>query len=234
MDDNINDTINQLQWDKMPLIPTITQDSTSKEVLMLAYSSQESLRLTLESGFAHYFSRSKQRIWQKGEESGNTQEIVEIHIDCDNDTLLFVVRQIGQACHTGHKSCFYRQIYNETTRQDLPKLQAKKEIPYNVLDKLYHTLQGKKGADIATSYTALMYSKGENTIGKKIAEEAAEFAFALKDNNEGEIIYECADLLYHSLLALSYRDISPDRVMQELQRRFGISGIEEKKNRNKG
>lgn len=222
--------IDCIDWNKSPLIPVVTQDYDSLEVLMLAYLNSEALTLSIQSGVAHYFSRSKNRIWKKGEESGNIQTIKEVHIDCDNDAILFKVNQAGVACHTGNVSCFYRTIDFDDINIDLTKAKMI-DPPYSTIDKLYHILQDRKTQSKDVSYTASLYAKGENTIGKKIVEEASELAFAIKDNKSDEIIYECADLIYHTLVGLSYKDISPDRVMQELNRRFSISGLEEKAQR---
>ena len=296
--------LGKIAWDKSPLIPTIAQDSTTKEVLMLAYSSAESLKLTLEKGIAHYFSRSKNRIWQKGEESGNTQKISEIYIDCDNDAILFCVNQRGFACHTGNVSCFFKKVDLESLAidsQDLREIALDSpKNPYHIIDNLYHILQERKFESAEKSYTAKLYAKGQNAICKKIIEESGEVCFAIKDfcadksadsqslqseslcpnsslrgslseceNNEAihssanivdcheslrdagfasksrndktspnlpknhtdAVIYESADLIYHLLVGLSYCNISPSRVMDELKRRFGTSGIDEKNSR---
>jgi phosphoribosyl-ATP pyrophosphohydrolase/phosphoribosyl-AMP cyclohydrolase len=208
------------------LVPVIVQDVDSNEVLMLAYMNEEALNLTQKTGFAHYFSRSRNKIWKKGESSGNTQEVKEILVDCDNDTILLKVKQKGVACHTGRKSCFFTKL--DTKEKVLDKEQ---EIEYNFVDKLYHTLLDRKNKDPKTSYVASLYHKGENSILKKVAEEAAEFCFAIKDNNKDEIIYEAADLAFHTLVALAYKNIHPEAILEELKRREGVSGIEEKKNR---
>lgn len=225
---------NFINWEKNPLIPVIVQNIKDSKVLMLAYANKESFELSLKNGLAYYFSRSKKRIWKKGEESGNFQIIKKVYIDCDRDTILFIVEQNGVACHTGNLSCFFQEIKQENIKKldSLNNVNLAKNLPYSAIDKLYHILQDRKSQSDDSSYTAFLYQKGENGIGKKIAEEAAEFAFSLKDNNENEIIHECADLIYHILVGLSYRDISPDRVMQELENRFGLSGLEEKRNRN--
>jgi len=208
------------------LVPVIVQDVDSNEVLMLAYMNEEALNLTQKTGFAHYFSRSRNKIWKKGESSGNTQEVKEILVDCDNDTILLKVKQKGVACHTGRKSCFFTKF--DTKEKILDKEQ---EIEYNFIDKLYHTLLDRKNKDPNTSYVASLYHKGENSFLKKVAEEAAEFCFAIKDNNKDEIIYEAADLAFHTLVALAYKNIHPEAILEELKRREGVSGIEEKKNR---
>ena len=278
-------------------MPAVVQESSSGEVLMLAYMNEEALNLSLKTGFAHYFSRTKNRIWKKGEESGNTQAIDEIFLDCDNDTILLkVVQNGGVACHTGEKSCFFRKISGDSgesnlasdERQNLTQEQnlnqAKKPI-YGIIDEVYHAIIDRKlNADPQTSYVASLFKKGENAILKKVGEEATELVMACKDasarkneiarfssaandgqissnltqnenfakiSNESanqnsqtetsqnqkpktpteEIIYEAADLCFHSLVALALHGIHPDRIKAELARRFGLSGIEEKNSR---
>lgn len=223
--------LEKIEWEKMDdLIPVITQDSSSNEVLMLAYVNKEALELTLKTGFAHYFSRSKQRIWKKGESSNHTQKIVDIFLDCDNDTLLFKVIQDGVACHTGRKSCFFTNIQNEKIVEDVLVDTSK---TYSVIDSLYHTIQERKNEDTTKSYTAKLLKGDTNSMLKKIVEEAGEFCFAIKDKNKDEAIYEAADITYHVLVAMASLNIDPDRVKQELKRRFSISGIEEKNSRKK-
>ncbi|MDD3055756.1 MAG: bifunctional phosphoribosyl-AMP cyclohydrolase/phosphoribosyl-ATP diphosphatase HisIE [Aliarcobacter sp.] len=221
--------LNKIDWEKMDnLIPVITQDASTNEVLMLAYMNQEALELTINTSFAHYFSRSKQRIWKKGESSNHLQEVVEILIDCDNDTLLLKVNQAGVACHTGRKSCFFTNLNTNETISDIEISTAN---AYGIIDTLYHTIQEKKNDDPNKSYTAKLLQGKQNSMLKKIVEESGEFTFAIKDNDTQEIIYEAADITYHVLVALASKNISPDRVKQELARRFGISGIEEKNSR---
>lgn len=223
--------VNKIDWEKMNnLIPVITQDATTNEVLMLAFMNQEALELTIKTNFAHYFSRSKQRIWKKGESSKHLQEIVEILVDCDNDTLLLKVNQEGVACHTGRKSCFFTNLKTNETISDV---QIDTSSAYGVIDTLYHTILEKKNDDPTKSYTAKLLQGKQNSMLKKIVEESGEFTFAIKDNDTEEIIYEAADIAYHVLVALASKNISPDRVKQELARRFGMSGIEEKDSRTK-
>ena len=221
--------VNKVDWGKIDgLIPVITQDATTNEVLMLAYMNKEALELTIKTNFAHYYSRSKQRIWKKGESSNHLQEIVDILIDCDNDTILLKVNQEGVACHTGRKSCFFTNLNINETISDVEINTAN---AYGIIDTLYHTIQEKKNDDPSKSYTAKLLQGKQNSMLKKIVEESGEFTFAIKDNDEQEIIYEAADITYHVLVALASKNISPDRVKQELARRFGISGIEEKNSR---
>lgn len=223
------ENIDLIDWEKMEgLIPVVTQDVQTNEVLMLAYMNKEALELTLKTKKAHYFSRSKQRIWQKGESSGHTQEIEDILIDCDNDTLLLKVKQNGVACHTGRKSCFFTKL---ETKEEVSKVEVDTTAAYGVVDTLYHVIQDRKNDDPKKSYTAKLLKGKQNSMLKKIVEEAGEFTFAIKDNDTEEIIYEAADITYHVLVALASKNISPDRVKQELARRFGMSGIEEKNSR---
>jgi phosphoribosyl-ATP pyrophosphohydrolase/phosphoribosyl-AMP cyclohydrolase len=221
--------VEKIDWNKGDgLVPVIVQEYETNEVLMLAYMNKEALKLTLSTNFAHYFSRSKQRIWKKGETSGHTQEIKHIKLDCDSDTILIQVIQKGVACHTGRKTCFFTDI---KTEQITDEIQIDTTKVYGVIDTLYHTIQERKNSDPSQSYTAKLLQGKQNYMLKKIVEEAGEFTFAIKDNDTEEIIYEAADLLYHSLVALSSKDISPYRIKQELARRFGLSGIEEKNSR---
>lgn len=222
-------TIDKIDWQKISLLPVVVQDVKSNEVLMMAYMNKEALELSLKTRTAHYFSRSKQRIWKKGESSGHTQQIESFNIDCDNDTLLIKVVQHGVACHTGRRSCFFTELESGEIQSDV---EVSSEALYGVIDTLYHTIQERKNADPESSWTAKLLSKGDNTILKKVVEEAGEFSFAYKDNDEAEMIYEAADLTYHMLVALAAKNISPDRVKQELFRRFNMSGIAEKNSRD--
>ena len=224
----MQNTINKVDWEKSALLPVIVQEVGTDEVLMMAYMDKEALELSLSTKIAHYFSRSKQRIWKKGESSGHTQAIQEFLLDCDNDTLLIKVIQEGVACHTGRKSCFFTNI---ETGEAVSEIEVDSAAMYGVIDELYHIILDRKNADPETSWTAKLFAKGENTILKKIVEEAGELCFAVKDDNEEEIIYEAADLVYHCLVALGLKNISPDRIKQELARRFDMSGIVEKNSR---
>ncbi len=224
----MQEVLNRIDWEKQELLPVIVQDVVTNEVLMMAYMNQEALKLSLETKTAHYFSRSKQRLWKKGESSGHIQTIHSFNIDCDNDTLLIKVTQEGVACHTGRKSCFFTELESGDA---ISEVEVDTTSAYGVIDTLYHTIQERKNADPSESWTAKLLSKGENTILKKVVEEAGEYCFAHKDNDEEEMVYEAADLTYHMLVALASKNISPDRIKQELARRFNMSGIVEKNSR---
>ena len=220
--------IDTIDWQKIDLLPVVVQDVQNGEVLMMAYMDKEALELSLTTKIAHYFSRSKQRIWKKGESSGHIQTIHSFNIDCDNDTLLIKVTQEGVACHTGRRSCFFTELESGDV---VSEVEVNTDATYGVIETLYHTIQERKNADPTTSWTAKLFSKGDNTILKKVVEEAGEFCFAYKDNDEGEMVYEAADLTYHMLVALAAKNVSPDRIKQELARRFDMSGIAEKNSR---
>ena len=219
----------QIDWTKHNLLPAIVQDSKTKDVLMLAYMNQEAYELTLKTGFAHYFSRSKQRIWKKGESSGHTQKIVDVLIDCDADTILLLVEQEGVACHTGRKSCFFTSVKNN---KEVLEQEVNLEDTYSIVDILYHTILERKNDNATKSWTKKLLNNKELLLSK-IKEEAEELCTAINEEDDAQVIYEAADLLYHALVGLGYREVSPDRVKQELKRRFGTSGIEEKESRKK-
>ncbi len=226
----MQEALNRVDWEKIELLPVIVQEVSTNEVLMMAYMNREALELSLTTRVAHYFSRSKQRIWKKGETSKHTQSIHSFCLDCDNDTLLIKVTQKGVACHTGRSSCFFRELESGASNSEV---EVDTTLAYGVIDTLYHTIQERKDADPKSSWTAQLLSKGDNTILKKVVEEAGEYCFAHKDNDEPEMIYEAADLTYHMLVALASKNISPDRIKQELARRFNMSGIAEKSAREK-
>jgi phosphoribosyl-ATP pyrophosphohydrolase/phosphoribosyl-AMP cyclohydrolase len=219
--------IDTIDWNKNPLIPAITQDSTTKQILMCAYMNQKALNLSLDTGYMHYYSRSKQRIWKKGESSNHTQQIQKLYLDCDKDAIVAIIKQKGNACHTGEISCFFNDILENKELKTLDN----KESPYDILDELDNIIKDRKHASKDKSYTKLLFDKGDNHILKKVSEECGEFICAIKDNDEKEIIYEASDLIYHIMVAMQSKNISLDRVKNELKRRFSQSGIEEKNGR---
>ncbi len=246
-----------IKFDKDGLVPVITQDFYNKDVLMFAYANKEALQKTIQTGYAHYFSRSRKKLWKKGEESGNVQKIKQILFDCDEDCILYKVEQVGCACHTFHRSCFYREYFRDQIIEIQPQLDKNfKETIYNVenvilgdseespmkvdpshaskvtiLDELYKTILQRKKDMPQNSYTAKLFSDGLEKIAKKLNEETLEFLFALKENDKSHIIYEASDCLYHLLVALAYKEIPFDAILEELKRRRNFSGEFEKKTR---
>jgi len=201
----------EVNWNEDGLVPVVVQD-TDGSVLTLAYMDEEALELTLDSGKAHYYSRSKQRIRMKGEVSGNTQAVKDIKIDCDRDALLMKVEQKGAACHTGEKSCFYRELSEVVEPEsDIDySLNIMKELESLIRDRLENPKDG--------SYTCRLFDKGVDEISKKFGEESIEVILA-KDRSD--LIYESADMLYHFIVLLVINDITLKEVMSELEGRRG-------------
>ncbi|PRX29899.1 phosphoribosyl-ATP pyrophosphatase /phosphoribosyl-AMP cyclohydrolase [Orenia metallireducens] len=214
-------SIKNLKFDEKGLIPAIIQDAETKEVLMMAYMNEESLKNTIRTGRTCFWSRSRQELWWKGETSGHIQEVVEIDYDCDGDTLLLKVNQSGGACHTGHKSCFYRGIKREKDAEKVfdPKEVYKKSLDSDILDELYEVIKDRKENPKEGSYTSSLYKKGENSFLKKIGEEATEVVMAAKEKDQGEIIYEVADLVYHLMVMMVYYGVDLKEIYQELEDR---------------
>lgn len=201
--------IEKLKFDEKGLIPTIVQDYNTKQVLMLAYMNEESLKLSLEKGETYFFSRSRKEIWHKGETSGNTQKIKNIFYDCDGDALLIEVEPKGPACHTGNVSCFYRSFLGEVKNYDM-----------EILKKLYERVKDRKTNPVEGSYTNYLFEKGIDKILKKIGEETTEVVIASKNDSREEIVYEVSDLLYHLIVLLVDKGIKLEDVYGELGRRY--------------
>ncbi|NLI60317.1 MAG: bifunctional phosphoribosyl-AMP cyclohydrolase/phosphoribosyl-ATP diphosphatase HisIE [Clostridiales bacterium] len=212
-----------IKFNKQGLLPTIIQDAKSNEILMMAYMNRQSLEKTLETGITHFWSRSRQRLWQKGESSGNIQEVQEMYIDCDKDALLIKVNQKGVACHTGHKSCFYRPIIRDKVDEvRIEGIESKVSDMKNkslVLQKVYQTIVDRKENPKQGSYTNYLFDKGIDKMLKKVGEESAEVIIAAKNAVEGELVYEIADLLYHLMVVMAEQNISLDKIYDEMERR---------------
>ncbi|HKK00902.1 MAG TPA: bifunctional phosphoribosyl-AMP cyclohydrolase/phosphoribosyl-ATP diphosphatase HisIE, partial [Desulfuromonadales bacterium] len=195
----------------------------------------EAVDLTAASGRVHYYSRSRRKLWMKGESSGHVQTVKEIRFDCDADCLLISVGQEGAACHTGHHSCFYRVWEGEEARVDGEKTVDVASIyaRQDILDTLYHVIQERRQQSKESSYVASLFAKGLDKILGKIGEEATEAAVAGKGGDAEEVVCEVADLFFHTLVLLGYYDLPPERIYAELRRRFGLSGLEEKASRQK-
>ncbi|AIF50934.1 bifunctional phosphoribosyl-AMP cyclohydrolase/phosphoribosyl-ATP diphosphatase HisIE [Pelosinus sp. UFO1] len=210
-----------IKFDENGLIPAIIQEEETGKVLMLAYMNEESVRKTIETKVTWFYSRSRQSLWQKGETSGHVQHVKQIRYDCDGDTLLLQVEQIGVACHEGTLSCFSR-ILGDTKLQE-EKLVDTSEIygqsVATVLNELFHVINDRKRNPIAGSYTTYLFEKGQDKILKKVGEEAAETIIGSKNNSKEELLYEMADLWYHCLVLLVQHDVSLTELLEELQKR---------------
>jgi phosphoribosyl-ATP pyrophosphohydrolase/phosphoribosyl-AMP cyclohydrolase len=228
-----------LKFDKKGLIPAIAQDAKTGQVLMAAYMTRETLRMTLETGFAHYYSRSRRRIWKKGEESGHVQRVREIRLDCDGDALLLQVDQQKAACHLGYRSCFFRRLKGDL-KPSTPVMEQvfRPEAVYGaspqVLEAVYQTILERKKKRPRGSYVASLLHQGEDKILQKIAEEASEVLLSVKRRRREDIVYEVADLWFHTLVLLGARGIPLDRLWKEFQGRVGKRKAEYKKNGGKG
>jgi phosphoribosyl-ATP pyrophosphohydrolase/phosphoribosyl-AMP cyclohydrolase len=186
---------------------------------MLAYMDNESLKKSIEEGYTWFWSRSKKRLWKKGETSGNTQTIKEIRYDCDNDSILIQVEQKGEACHTGNRSCFYRVLDDPEKDIDFAKESPGKSGRADIIAELYGIIQNRMASGKEGSYTYSLHKKGLDEIMKKFGEEAIEVILAAKHQKKKDIIYEISDLLYHLLVFMAEQDIEPAEVFDELRSR---------------
>ena len=194
-----------IKFDENGLAPAIVQDAHTREVLMLAYMNEESLARTLETGETWFWSRSRNELWHKGATSGNTQEVVALTTDCDNDAIVVLVEPAGPACHTGARSCF--------------ELQLPEPQPGGLLRELYDIIKSRQEERPPGSYTTYLFDKGLDKILKKFGEEAAETIIAAKNEDKKQLVAETADLLYHLLVLLVARDVNLDNVRDELAQR---------------
>jgi phosphoribosyl-ATP pyrophosphohydrolase/phosphoribosyl-AMP cyclohydrolase len=185
------------------LVPAVVQDASSKQVLMLGYMNQEAIRTTFETGRVTFYSRTKQRLWTKGESSGNFLLVKEILLDCDGDTLLVKADPVGPVCHTGADTCFGENNHSHTA----------------FIDKLRATIKDRKNNPTDKSYTASLFAKGINKVAQKVGEEAVEIVIESKDNNKELFLGEAADLLYHYLVLLEAKGYELDEVMEVLMER---------------
>ncbi|GAB6066567.1 bifunctional phosphoribosyl-AMP cyclohydrolase/phosphoribosyl-ATP diphosphatase HisIE [Aquifex pyrophilus] len=202
----------ELKFNEEGLIPVIAQDYRTGEIRMVAYANEEAIKKTLETGYAHYYSRSRKRIWKKGETSGELQRVKEIRVDCDGDALIYVIEQEkNRACHTGERNCFFRTIDGKS---------VKKPLPFEVLPRLQEVIRERLKEKPENSYTAKLASEGRERVFQKFGEESVETLIALMKGKKEEIIYETADMLYTLILSLEMEGIDVKEVMEELIRRF--------------
>ncbi len=185
------------------LVPVVAQDRASGDVLMLAHANAEALARTAETGFAHFWSRSRRSLWMKGETSGNRLRVASIHADCDRDALLMVVVPEGPACHTGTRTCF-----GDATATAV-----------GVLDELRRVIEERRKSGGEGSYTARLFAKGLDHTLKKLGEEATELVLAAKGESDERLAEEAADLAFHLLVTLAHRGLGPERLLDVLRAR---------------
>lgn len=223
----------ELKFDREGLIPAIVQDAATGQVLMLAYMNREALERSLATGQTWFYSRSRRELWHKGATSGHYQHILSIAYDCDGDALLIKVRQEGVACHEGEFSCFHNSLVPGTgvfrspkggnTGEPASETEAGEAKPRavspdlgKILEDLFRVIKDRQAVRPEGSYTAYLFNQGQDKILKKIGEEAAEVIIASKNKTEAEVLYEMADLYYHSLVLMAYHGLEPGRLAEEL------------------
>jgi phosphoribosyl-AMP cyclohydrolase / phosphoribosyl-ATP pyrophosphohydrolase len=200
----------EVKFDERGLVPCVAQDATTGEVLTLAHANEEALRLTVETGEMHFFSRSRERIWRKGEESGHVMRLVQLRYDCDGDAVLALVDPSGPACHTGERTCFYRELGDG----------GREPVAHEALPTLERTLRSRAAERPEGSYTVKLLGDPK-LIGEKVEEEAEEVVRAAREESDERVAEEAADLLYHLSVLLVSRGVSQSAVMEVLNARSG-------------
>lgn len=205
-------TAGEVKFDAQGLVPVCIVDARSGRLLTLAYANREALDATMASQQTHLWSRSRGRLWRKGEESGNTQRVLAIVADCDGDALAYYVIPNGPACHTGAESCFGDDVFRAPESERAGAFSR-------AIEHLERTIEARRGADAAESYVARLLEGGVDRIGRKIGEEATELVIAAKNKSRNEIVWEAADLIFHTLVLLAEEGVTLDEVGTEFQRR---------------
>ncbi len=201
-----------LKFNEEGLVPVIAQDYRTGEIRMFAWANEEAINKTIETGYAHYYSRSRKSIWKKGETSGELQRVLEIRVDCDEDVLIYlVIQEKNKACHTGERNCFFRRLDGD---------RVKRVLPFEALQRLQEIITQRLEEMPEESYTVKLYREGEDRILQKFGEEAIETLIALKRGVPEEIKAEASDMLYHLLLMLTVRKIGIEEVLEELAGRI--------------
>ncbi len=218
--------LDAVRFDDRGLVPAVAQDALTGEVRMVAFMSREALALTLSTGVAHFYSRSRSALWKKGESSGNTLSVVRVLLDCDGDCVLVMVNPAGPTCHTGAPSCFSREAREGAW--------SPVDAPHAAASELAATIEARaRDASAQRSYTRTLLEGGADAIGAKLREEADELARATASESASRVASESADVLYHLMVALVSRGVSWRDVLAELARRSGRSGLDEKASRRR-
>jgi phosphoribosyl-AMP cyclohydrolase / phosphoribosyl-ATP pyrophosphohydrolase len=206
----INDFIEKVDFGKGGgFVPVVVQDASNSRVLMQAYMNAEALRLTLSSGRMHFWSRTKGRIWMKGEESKHYSLVENVFLDCDNDAILFKVQQIGAVCHTGEETCFHKPLKPEEVMG----------VDARMLERLFEVIHERIRNPSEESYVSRLTGKGEDAVLQKVGEEAVEFILAVKSDNPEEATLEAADVIFHMLVAFAQKNFDINNIFEELDRR---------------
>ena len=220
--------VEALKWDRDGLVTVVVQDALSGEVRMVAHANREAVQSTLQSGYAHFFSRSRQQQWRKGESSGHFLHVQEVWADCDADALIYLALPDGPSCHTLRDTCFFSRATTPSEFSEEPLRHAQSRFP-----RLWSELLERRDSPAAKSYTRVLLDAGVEKICAKIEEEANELTRALRDETDARVVSEAADVMYHVLVGLLARGLSLRDVEAELARRSGTSGLVEKASRSK-
>jgi phosphoribosyl-ATP pyrophosphohydrolase/phosphoribosyl-AMP cyclohydrolase len=218
-------TKGEFKFDEQGLLPAVIQDWLDGTVLMLGYMNQEAIAKTLATKSVHFWSRSRKQLWEKGETSGNKLLVKELFVDCDRDTILVKAQPIGPTCHTGERSCFFSKL----DEQGESGQEKTSEAFGGILEGVMRTIRHRRANPQPGSYTTKLFEGGEDKILKKVAEEAGEVLIAAKGGKKEEIVYEVADLFFHTLMVLGYHEVTLQEIYQELGKRFGKPGLRPEK-----
>lgn len=223
--------IDNLKFNEAGLIPAIVQDVNTREVLMMAWMNREAVEKTLTSGETWFYSRSRQKMWKKGETSGHVQRVKGFYYDCDADTLLVLAEQTGAACHEGYNSCFHNRVNPDGSVAVAGEKKFDPSRVYGngqdaaaaagpeIINELYQVILNRKSERPEGSYTTYLFDKGVDKICKKVGEECAEVIIGAKNNSKEELTYEVGDLIYHLLVLLANQGVTPQEIYQELKKR---------------
>lgn len=206
--------LSTIKFDAEGLVPVVAQESRSGTVLMLAYASRDALRQTRSSGLAHYYSRTRRSLWQKGETSGHVQRVRQILVDCDGDTVLYRVSQTGPACHTGERTCFATVVTSDGAATHCP------DAGGHVLSRVAERIAARAAVRPEGSYTTQLLDEGVAVVAQKVGEEAVEVVVAALAQDDARLAAEAADLFYHMLVLFQARGVSSDRIWDELEQRY--------------
>lgn len=217
--------IDQLKFDQQGLLPAVVQDWLDGTVLMLGYMNEEALAKTVATRTVHFWSRSRHKLWEKGESSGHKLHVKALFVDCDQDTVLVKAQPIGPTCHTGERACFFSRL----DEQGLVTQEKTQDAAGGILESVLRTILARRANPQAGSYTTKLFEGGHDKILKKVAEEAGEVLLASKGGKKEEIVYEVADLFFHTLMVLGYHGLTLQEIYEELGRRFGKSGLRSEK-----
>jgi phosphoribosyl-ATP pyrophosphohydrolase/phosphoribosyl-AMP cyclohydrolase len=214
--------LDEISFDERGLVPVVVQDEASAEVLMLAYANRKALEMTLETGEMHFFSRSRDEIWRKGETSGATMSVNQLRYDCDGDAVLAIVAPAGPACHTGERTCFYREVGGAAApAKDAPPAPGEPHrVAHEALPALTRTLASRAAERPEGSYTVELLDN-PTMVGEKVQEEAEEVVRAAREETDERVAEEAADVLYHLWVLLAARNVPATAVFEELNRRAG-------------